>query len=270
VKKQYSGLKEQVIEIVKRAAEIAYAPFTVSEKDAPSNIVTSADIGVQKFLEKELCRLLPDSVFFGEEGNAAGACGESLWIVDPIDGTTNFARGISQYAISVALLVQNEIVLGVVYNPALDRLYSAVAGEGALMNGKPIRVSQTAFDRGILCTALSLYRKEYAQACMDIISDVYAQCGDFRRFGTCALELCYLAEGVCDLYFEFRLFPWDFAAASLILKEAGGMISGLNGEPLRFDRTTPIIAANSQKNFEILRDLVKKHLPSVPYTEILR
>lgn len=265
-----SLLKERVVAIVYQAAQITREAFTVCDKDAPSNIVTSADVAVQTFLERELCALLPGSAFFGEEGDAANASGSCLWIVDPIDGTTNFARGIHEYAVSVALLDGDAIVLGVVYNPALNRLYTAVKGEGAFCNGKPLRVSSAPFSRGILCTALSLYRKEYAQACMDIVSDVYAQCGDFRRFGTCALELCYLAEGVCDLYFEFRLFPWDFAAASLILTEAGGMISGLGGSPLPFDRTTPVIAANSPENFEKLCSLVQKHISGISYTEILR
>jgi len=266
----YRALRESVIRLVRQAAQITTEAFTVSEKDAPSNIVTSADVAVQEFLKKELCSLIPGSVFFGEEGEIGSISGEYIWIVDPIDGTTNFARGIHEYAVSVALAHHETVVLGVVYNPALDRLYAAHTGSGATCNGKSIHVSDTPFHKGLLCTALSLYRKEYAQACMDIISETYDQCGDFRRFGTCSLELCYLAEGVCDLYFEFRLFPWDYAAAGLILKEAGGLISGLDGGAPCLDRTTPIIAANSKENFAKLLSIVQKHITEIPYTEILR
>lgn len=122
----------------------------------------------------------------------------------------------------------------------------------------------------MLCTAFSLYRKEYAKACIDVVSEAYAQCADFRRFGVCSLELCYLAEGVCDLYFEFRLFPWDYAAASLILTEAGGIVTGLDGQSPRLDRTTPIIAANTRENHERLLKIAQKHIAIVPYKEILR
>lgn len=266
----YSALLERVAAIVREAAGITAAPFTVSDKDAPANIVTSADVAVQNFLKEKLCALLPGSVFFGEEGDVQEEDGDCLWIVDPIDGTTNFARGIHEYAISAALVVDEAPVLGVVYNPALDRLYTAVKGCGAFCNGKPIRVSSVPFDRGLLCTAFSLYKKEYTQACIDIVSEAYTQCADFRRFGTCALELCYLAEGCCDLYFEFRLFPWDFAAAGLILTEAGGVVTDHLGRPAALDRTTPLIAANSKANHEKLLSIAAKHIPEIPYTEILR
>ena len=264
------ALLERVVAIVREAAQITKEAFTVSDKDAPANIVTSADVAVQNYLKEKLCALLPGSVFFGEEGDADGAQGDCLWIVDPIDGTTNFARSIHEYAVSAALAVGGEVVLGVVYNPALDRLYCAKKGAGAFCNGRPIRASSVPFNRGLLCTAFSLYKKEYTQACIDVVTEAYAQCADFRRFGTCALELCYLAEGCCDLYFEFRLFPWDFAAAGLILTEAGGVVTDHMGNPAPLDRTTPLIAANSKENHEKLLSITSRRIPAVPYTEILR
>ena len=263
-------LLERVCSIVRDAARITTDPFTVSDKEDAANIVTSADIAVQEYLRKELCTLVPGSVFFGEEGDADGTSGEYLWIVDPIDGTTNFAHGIAEYAVSVALAQREELILGVVYNPARNLLYCAAAGHGAQCNGKPLRVSSLPFNRGVLCTAFSLYRKEYTQACIDVVAEVYDQCADFRRFGVCALELCYLAEGICDLYFEFRLSPWDYAAGSLILREAGGFITGLDGQLLPLDRNSPIIAANTQENHEKLLGIAQKHIPGIPYTEILR
>lgn len=265
-----SELKEKVIRLVKQASKIMKESFTFEEKGSPSNIVTSADIGVQKFLEEKLTKLLPGSTLLGEEGEQHQSESAYLWIVDPIDGTTNFSRGIGECAISVALLHGEEIVIGIVYNPYQKKLFSAERGKGAWCNGKKIHVSNASFEEGIFCTALSLYRKEYADKCMEVISEVYAQCNDFRRFGSCALELCYLAEGKCDLYFEFRVFPWDYAAAYLILKESGGVIYGQKNEELHFDRATPIIAANTKENYEKLRTIIEKHIDDYPYEEVFR
>ena len=265
-----STLKKQVMRSVRQASRIMFDSYTMEEKDSPSNIVTSADIGVQKFLEKKLCKLLPGSMLLGEEGEQHQMQSEYLWIVDPIDGTTNFSRGIGECAISVALLYKEEIVIGVVYNPYQKKMYSAERGKGAFCNGKPIHVSSVSFAEGLFCTAFSLYRKEFADKCMAVLSEVYTQCNDFRRFGSCAVELCYLAEGKCDLYFEFRVFPWDYAAGYLILKEAGGCICGQKGEELHFDRATPIIAANTRENYEKLKTIIEKHISEYPYEEIFR
>lgn len=265
-----SILKENTEAIVRQAALLMQGAFTTTEKNTAVDIVTSADIAIQNFLQARLCALLPGSDFFGEEAPAGTSFGRYLWVVDPIDGTANFSRGIGEYCISVALLENNTPVIGIVYKPQGDILYSAVAGEGAARNGMPIHVSDTPFSGGIFCTAMSLYRKEYAADCIKVIAEAYGQCNDVRRFGSCALELCYLAEGICDLYFEFRVFPWDFAAAALILQEAGGVIRGQNEQPLPYDRTTPVIAANTADNFAKLNSIIQKHIPTFPYKEILR
>lgn len=270
MKQDMTQLLPRVEAAVRKAAEVTAIQFTSVEKESVCNIVTSADIAVQQYLQEALCSLLPGSGFFGEEGNSAGANAEYLWVVDPIDGTMNFSRGIGEFCISLALLQNNEAVLGLVYQPSKDKLYSALRGMGAQCNGKPIRVSQATFAEGLFCTAMSLYRKEYAPACMAVIAEAYEQCNDVRRFGSCALELCYLAEGVCDLFFEFRVFPWDYAGAWLILREAGGCICGENGKELTFDRSTPIIAANSQENLQQLLQIVRKHIPKFPYKEVFR
>ena len=114
---------------------------------------------------------------------------------------------------------------------------------------------------------MSLYKKEHARVCSDIIYEAYMQCNDIRRFGGCAKELCYIAAGRCELYFEIRVFPWDFAAASLVLTEAGGVLRGLNDEKPSMTGPTVLIAANNQKNYRILADIVNKHLPKTPYED---
>jgi len=263
-------LTGKVISIVRKAAKITTAAYDVEEKDIPINIVTTADINVQKYLQHKLCKLIPGSAFFGEEGSTGDRHGEYVWVVDPIDGTANFARNIREFCISVALLHNDEAVLGVVYNPAQKRMYSACKNGGSFCNGKRIHTSETEFQKGMFCTAMSLYRKEFAPLCVQVINEAYAQCNDVRRFGSCALEICYLAEGICDLFFEFRVFPWDYAAALVILKEAGGYISGHLAEELHFDQASMVIAANSRENFEKLEGIVRKHIPEMPYHEVFR
>lgn len=267
---EYTVLLNEVITLVKQAAAIMLRrDFQIMEKGNVVNIVTSADIAVQAYLEEKLLALLPGSAFVGEEGNEAAQKAEYLWIVDPIDGTTNFARALGQSGISVALSYRGNVVLGVVYNPFKEELFHAVAGQGAYCNGMLLEATQRPFASGLFCTAWSAYNKALAPQCMAVMEEVYAQCNDFRRFGVCSLELCYLAQGKCDLYFEIRLFPWDYAAAGLILQEAGGVITGLDGGPAALDRTSPIIAANSPENHKKLLRIVQKHFPKVPYEEIL-
>ena len=264
------ALEKKLVRLVRRAAKIPLArDFSVEQKSSAADIVTSADYGVQSFLQRELVKLLPGSGFLCEEKNVNDAGRECVWVIDPIDGTTNFARGIDDYAISVALLRAGQPAVGAVYNPVKREMYSASAGAGARLNGRRIAVSDTPFGQGLLCTAMSLYRKEFAPVCFDIIAEAYGMCGDIRRFGSCATELCYLASGRCDLYFELRVFPWDYAAALLILKEAGGILKGLHGAELTFDRPTVLVGANSEENYRKLEAVVGKYLKSVPYEETL-
>ncbi len=267
---KYSELCKNVINTVKRASEIMLErSFTVERKSTEEDIVTSADVAVQKFLFGELGKLLPESGFLGEEKHLSDIAHEYVWVIDPIDGTTNYSRGLSECAVSVALLYNGKPVIGVVYAPFEKLLFSAVAGNGAKLNGKRISVSDKSFKSSLFCKAMSLYRKEFTTLCRDIICETYLNCNDFRRFGSCAIELCYLAAGRCDLYFEIRVFPWDYAAGCLILREAGGVLSGLNGEELKFDKPTVLVGANSVENYEKLCGIVGKYLKETPYDEEL-
>lgn len=255
--------------VVRKAAALMLVDdFAVEQKGSVVNIVTTADVQVQRFLEAQLPGLLPGSRVFGEEGNGAVRNAEYLWIVDPIDGTMNFSRRMGESAISVGLVRQGQPLVGVVYNPFRQEMFCARKGEGSWLNGRRIGVSKAGFAEGLFCTAWSLYNKALAPQCKAIMEETYALCNDFRRFGSCALELCYLAAGRCDLYFEIRVFPWDWAAGGLILTEAGGIITGLDDDLPPYDRATPLIAANNRSNYQQLRDIVTKHIPEVPYEEI--
>ncbi len=253
-------LLQNVVDIVKAASKLMEEDsFKITQKEGFSNIVTSTDIEIQNYLCDHLKELLPNCGFFCEENDLCDNSKEYTWIIDPIDGTTNYSRGIWHCAICVGLKWNDEIVLGVVYIPSLGQMFTAERGKGAFLNGEKIHVSDRPFQNGIMCTALSDYHKEYAQICSNVIMDTFQQCNDIRRFGACAPELCYLAVGFCELYFEYLLSVWDYAAASLILTEAGGYISDLDGQPLTFKNHSGVLAANSKESLDKLVSIVKKY-----------
>ncbi len=230
--------------------------FEIEQKGGCENIVTSSDVAVQNFLCDRLSKAMPESGFLCEEKDINDMGHEYTWIIDPIDGTANYSRGIDQCAICVGLKHGEEMIMGVVYIPRTEECFYAEKGKGAYLNGKRIHVSERPFSNAIMCTALPVYHKEYAQVCSEIVLETFAKCNDIRRFGACAPELCYLAMGRCELYFEYLLSPWDYAAASLILTEAGGFISSANGKSLSFTEPSGVIAANSLSNYRQLLDIV--------------
>lgn len=253
---------ESLISIVREAAVLMRTDsFEVSCKDGFSNIVTSSDVAVQDFLCRRLAETLPGCGFICEEKDMWDTDEhEYTWVIDPIDGTANYSRGIAQCAVCVALKHGDSIELGVVYMPMTDELFAARRGGGAFLNGRRLSVSSRPFADSIMCTALPVYQKEHTALCAAIISDVFRRCNDIRRFGACAPELCYLAMGRCEMYFEYILSPWDFAAASLIVTEAGGVITGLDGQPLTFTKKSGVIAANSKTNHHELLGIVRKNM----------
>ncbi len=259
---------DKVIEIVREAGcFMLNRDFKVENKGTISNNVTTADLAVQDFLESRLAFLLTDSVFIGEEGDfsAYSHSEQYRWIVDPIDGTANFIHDMGLSVISVALVKDQKSILGVVYHPYRDEMFYAMEGKGAFLNGTEISVSDRDFAHSLICTAASLYNREYAKPCFQVMEKVYAECDDFRRLGSAALELVYLACGRVDLYFEIRLFPWDFAAAEVIIREAGGYVGTIEYADPVYNRPIPLICANTKKNYEHLRELVLKEIPVIPY-----
>ena len=259
-------ITEAITDIVREASGLMVRRgFEVMEKGSSANIVTSSDLAVQHFLVKELEALLPGSGFLCEEEDMDDISHEYIWIIDPIDGTANYARGTSDCCISVALAKDGDVCAGVVYSPWRNELYTAEKGHGAFRNGIPIKVSGRSFEEGMLCAAYCTYYKEYSRTCSDIIYDIYMRSNDFRRYGSAAIELCLLAAGEIELYFEMKLQPWDFAAAGLVVKEAGGSICGFGGAPLNPFKPAMVIGGNTDGNcMEIVRT-VQKYLTSLPY-----
>lgn len=260
------SLLESVKKIVRDAAScMATDHFEILQKDGPENIVTSSDVAVQKYLCKELSQLIEGCGFFCEEEDRHECNAGYVWIIDPIDGTCNFARGIDNCAISVGLRKGDEIILGVVYSPAREEMYWAEKGCGAFCNGVPIKVSDRPFANALFCTAMSTYRKDLAGVCNDVIMEAYYKCNDVRRFGAASMEMCFMARGLIELYFEMRLQPWDYAAGILILQEAGGIMTNLDGEHPSWYQNDLVVAANSAESHAELLRIVRKHIPERPY-----
>ena len=256
----------KIIEIVRDASQIMKATsFEIKQKGNDSNMVTSADIQVQEYLIEHLLPLIPGSNMIGEEDATIISENEYTWIIDPIDGTSNFIRDLGLSVISVGLFKESKPYIGVIYFPYRDEMFWAEKGKGAFLNGQPIHVSDRDFAHSHLCSAMSLYDKSLSKYCFNIIEKVYADSDDLRRLGSAALEFAQLAAGRVELYFEIRLFPWDVAAAAAIIQEAGGFIEFLFHDTMPFHSPFGVIAANTKENFEKLRSIVYEELPCQPY-----
>ncbi len=261
----YKNIKNEVISIVKSSADIFHrGAERVVEKDGAANLVTDVDLAIQHYLQEELHRLLPEAGFFCEEENIIETEKDYVWVIDPVDGTMNFSRNLPECVISVGLLYKRQAVVGVVFAPRLALMFSASKGNGAYCNHEKIRVSEKTFEQALFCTGLCLYEKNLSPFCSEIIARAHNLCSDIRRFGACALEICYLALGRCDLFFEIRTYPWDYAAAYLILSEAGGILRGFQKKELGFDNITMLVGANNVKNFEKLNDIISDVITEEP------
>lgn len=228
---------DQIIPIVRQAGEIVLSARDIAahthDKGSPSDLVTEYDLAVERFLKEKLPPLVPGSIFFGEEEKENADPGQGwAFIVDPIDGTTNFVRGLRQSAVSVALAKDGTVEYGVVYNPYRDEMFSARRGGGAFLNGAPIHVSSRPLSKGIFSMGTSIYRPEYFARTMRLTEQLFRRSCDFRRLGAAALDLCNIACGRAEVFFEYSLCPWDYAAASLLVTEAGGEICTMEEKPL--------------------------------------
>lgn len=223
-----------------RATQVAQS---VSEKEGQRNFVTTYDKQVQQTLRKALLGRWPEAHFMGEEGdNQEDTLHGLAFVVDPIDGTTNFIKGYRASTVCVAALQDGEAICGVVYDPYTDSLFAAEKGRGAWLNGEPIHVSSRRLSEGLVCLGTSSYYAELTDHTFVMARALFDAALDLRRSGSAALDMCYVACGRAELMYEEKLWPWDHAAAALIVREAGGKTGQLSGEPLPFDRSSSIVA----------------------------
>lgn len=221
------------------------AEIRAEEKSGPEDLVTNYDTLVQRHLEEKLHALLPHAGFLGEEGLREPTGDGSVFIIDPIDGTMNFSRGYQRSSISVALARDGQTVLGAVYDPYLNELFWAERGKGAFCNGRPIRVSDRPLERGIVMFGTAPYYREIADQTFALGRALFDRSLDVRRSGSAAIDLCSVAAGRAEVFYEFRLSPWDYAAAGLILEEAGGVIRTIEGGPVSLTEKSSVLAANA-------------------------
>ena len=257
---------EQILPIMEQAALLMLAAHDVDAdvtvKPGDANYVTAYDVAVEEALYRELGRLFPDAVFIGEEAeeNHTELLNSSLaFIIDPIDGTTNFIHNCRYSAISVGLCDRGRMVFGAVYNPYDRCLFHAEAGHGAFVrdtrtgDDTPIHVSDRPLRDALAGFGTSpYYRDELAEPTFRAVSALFRMTRDVRRSGSAALDLCMTACGSLDVFIEYRLSPWDVAAGSLILTEAGGLITRMDGSPVTFASPGSILAANPIAHREVL------------------
>ncbi len=219
----------------------------IKEKNGDANFVTVFDEQVQDSLIKGISEIFPDAVFFAEEkdNSAEDVKNGRCFIIDPIDGTTNFIHSMGASTISVAMLVDGVPVFGVVYDPYRDDYFCAQSECGAYMNGERIFVSERYLEHSVVAFGTTPYKKsEYAEKGFLIAKNIFMNCSDIRRSGSAALDMAYVACGKLDGFFECVLSPWDYAAGYVLIKEAGGTVTDFNGTDIGFSAPSPIICSN--------------------------
>jgi myo-inositol-1(or 4)-monophosphatase len=220
----------------------------------PRNFVTAADRRAEEIVREELAKARPDYGFLGEEGGAVEGSDKShRWIVDPLDGTTNFLHGIPHFAVSIGLERNGAIVAGLVYNPANDDMFLAERGKGAYLNDKRIRVAaRLKLAEAVVACGLPHYGRGDLALARHEIAAAQQNFAGLRRYGAAALDLAWIACGRLDAYWERDLSPWDIAAGSLLVREAGGFVTDLDGGDAIFTKKQ-VVAGNDTMHHELLR-----------------
>jgi myo-inositol-1(or 4)-monophosphatase len=257
----YSALINVMVKAARRAGrnlkrdlgEIEHLQVSLK---GPANFVTKADKRAEEMLYEDLAKARPGYGFIGEEGGTReGADKSHTWIVDPLDGTTNFLHGIPQFAISIGLQREDTIIAGVIYNPANDELYIAERGKGAFLNDQRLRVAgRRRLDECVVACGLPHIGRGDHELALKEMAVLQNKVAGFRRFGAASLDLAFVAAGRLDGYWERNLQPWDIAAGQIMVREAGGTISGTEGsdDPLK---TGHVLCGNEYVHGELVKIL---------------
>jgi len=238
---------EDIIDIAREAGRIMLTAVRpkVMEKSGHANFCTETDEKIQAFLIGRLSQIIPEASFLGEEDGqdvfdakmGSGYC----FVIDPIDGTSNFIYGYRPSVVSIALLKDGNPYMAVIYNPYDEMMFSAVSGSGAYMNGEKIMSSEAPLSDSLIVFGTAPYYTGLQEKTFDIAKRLLPLCVDLRRSGTAAWDMCCVAMGRCSLYFEMRIQLWDYAAAALIAQEAGCTTTDIEGNPLSYKGPTSVI-----------------------------
>src|SRR5574344_482162 len=253
-------MQKKLIQIIKKAGKILKKGY-YSNKDvnfkAKKDLVTKYDLAVENYLKKEFSKYFKEFNLIAEESdNSLVEFGNSI-IIDPIDGTTNFVNGVPHTAISVGVYKDKKPYMAVIYNPILDELYFAKVNKGAFLNGKKLKVStQKDLQKALLASGFPYSSGENQDDLNDVIKklkNILPHCQDIRRLGSAALDLCLVAKGVYEGYYEMNLKAWDVSAGVLILSEAGGMVTNISGDDYDIFNDKYIVASNGKIHEELLK-----------------
>lgn len=256
---------QQTIEITKEVAQFIQSEIgKINQNDIEikslNSLVTYVDITSEQMLVEQLQKILPDASFLTEEETINKTQNDWQWIIDPLDGTTNFIHQIPVFAISVALAYKNEIQLGVVLEINKNDCFYATKNNGAYLNGKKISVTQTSkLEDSLIATGFPYYDFNKLEAYIHFLKFLMQKTRGIRRLGAASIDLCYVACGKFDAFFEYSLAPWDVAAGSLIVQEAGGLVYDFSGEN-NFLYGKEIIACNNNLYNAFINELKKSKL----------
>lgn len=229
-----------------------------------ANLVSDADIEAERAIVEVIRSTFPSHEVLGEEVHEGDASAEHVWVVDPLDGTNNFAHKLAHFAVSIAYYRAGRAECGVILNPLRDEWHVAVRGQGATLNGRRVRVSdETRLTEALVGVGFYYDRGAMMEATLAAIGDLKRNgIHGIRRFGTASLDLSMVALGNYGGYFEYELSPWDFAAGRLFVEEAGGRVTTARGEPLPLARSS-VLASNGTLH-EALLEIVRSHHPGAP------
>lgn len=237
---------EKIHDIIRRAGEmmVEFAAPKVFDKGHHADFVTEADIAVQSFLLEELAKAYPTAKFFAEEKDDNVLTDDLTFIVDPIDGTTNYFRRRRCSMISIGAVENRKPVFGALLDPYHHELYTAQKGKGAYCNGEKLQVSDTPLDRAIVSFGTAPYYEELFDITTRTVGLLLPRIADIRRSGSACIDLCDTAAGRSDAMVEWRLQPWDYCAGTLLIQEAGGVTGNILGGNVTFEKGIPYLAAN--------------------------
>jgi len=244
------------VEVARAAGDLLRRELTgprrIEFKGSPTNLVTEMDARAEALIVDRLLGEFPDDAVLAEERGVQAGRSERRWIIDPVDGTTNYAHGLPLYCVSIALEVAGRVELGVAYDPSHDELFVAERGAGAFCNDARLSVSSAAtLERSLLATGFPYDVRSNPDNNVKEYAGFSMRAQGVRRLGSAVLYLAWVAAGRFDGYWELRLGPWDVAAAGLMVEEAGGRLTSLAGGPIELERPT-VVASNGRIHDEML------------------
>ena len=224
---------------------------SIERKSTDIDLLTIADTDSEAYILDRIKTTYPQHHIIAEESNITEGNSDYRWVIDPLDGTTNFVHSLPIFAVSMGLQYNEETILGVVYNPAADKCFWAEKNSGAFLNDKPIYITSTnTLSNSLLVTGFPYIHDDRYEKCFDLFKELYGRTQGIRRLGAAALDFCFVAMGRFEGFWEFGLQPWDVCAGALILEEAGGMVTDWDGSPMPFSGKR-ILATNGHVRTEM-------------------